>query len=131
MNSTWPPGPGCARVLTSQPAKAIRAYPQGIEVAPGYPRAVGPRRGPDQGHLPRGAVRTAPGPAGTRRAAVAVGHSILVSAYYVLDRGVSYEALGADWLLTRDRERQTRRLVKQLASLGHVVTLQAPEVVAS
>jgi hypothetical protein len=66
---------------------------------------------------------------GKKRAAVAVGHSILVSAYHVLSRAVPYQDLGDDWLLTRDREAQTRRLVKQLSRLGHVVTLQPGEVV--
>ncbi|MGH8937276.1 MAG: IS110 family transposase [Acidimicrobiia bacterium] len=66
---------------------------------------------------------------GKKRAAVAVGHSILVSAYYLLSRGVTYQELGDDWLLRRDTVRQTRRLVTQLTKLGHIVTLQPAEVV--
>ncbi len=67
---------------------------------------------------------------GAKRAAVAVGHSILISSYHVLSRGVPYQELGEDWLLTRDREAQTRRLIKQLTRLGHIVTLQPGEVPA-
>jgi transposase len=68
---------------------------------------------------------------GKKRAAVAVGHSILVSAYHVLSSGVSYKELGDDWLLTREREAQTRRLVRQLSRLGHIVTLEPEEVVSA
>ena len=67
---------------------------------------------------------------GAKRAAVAVGHSILVSAYHVLSRSVPYQELGDDWLLTRGRDVQTRRLIKQLTRLGHIVTLQPSEVSA-
>ena len=35
---------------------------------------------------------------GMGRAAVAVAHSILVSAYYILSRDEPYADLGADWL---------------------------------
>ncbi|MGH2691545.1 MAG: IS110 family transposase [Actinomycetota bacterium] len=68
---------------------------------------------------------------GGKRAAVAVGHSILVAAYHVLSAAVPYRELGYDWLLTQDREAQTRRLLKQLSRLGHVVTIQPAEVVPS
>jgi transposase len=65
---------------------------------------------------------------GSRRAAMAVGHSILVCAYHVLKNGVPYQELGEDWLLRRDTERQTRRLVAQLTKLGNIVTLTPVEV---
>ncbi len=61
---------------------------------------------------------------GAGRAAVAVAHTILVSAYWMLVRDEPYHDLGADWLLdprrTADR---TRRLVHQLEDLGHTVSL--------
>ena len=61
---------------------------------------------------------------GPKRATVAVGHSILVTAYHVLLRGQSYRDLGADYFLTReDHELHTKRLVRQLERLGHTVTL--------
>jgi transposase len=65
---------------------------------------------------------------GTNRAAVAVGHSILVAAYHILDRGVPYEDLGADYFLHRhDPERQANQLVRQLRALGYDVTIEPVE----
>ena len=60
---------------------------------------------------------------GMGRAQVAVAHSILVSAYYMLLRDEPYRELGADWLARRNQEAHTRRLVAQLERLGHTVTL--------
>lgn len=61
---------------------------------------------------------------GHNRAAVAVAHSILVSAYYMLVQDEEYKDLGPEWL---DREQNsqahTHRLVAQLERLGHTVTL--------
>lgn len=62
---------------------------------------------------------------GHKKAIVAVAHSILVSAYHVLQDGVSYQELGGDYFLTReDRKRITQRLVSQLERLGQTVTLE-------
>jgi transposase len=60
---------------------------------------------------------------GMSRAAVAVAHSILVSAYWMLLRDEPYAELGADWLARRTDEAHTRRLVAQLERLGHTVVL--------
>ncbi|MGK5115325.1 IS110 family transposase [Geodermatophilus sp. CPCC 205506] len=60
---------------------------------------------------------------GMSRAAVAVAHSILVSAYFMLQRDEPYSELGADWLRRRNDEAHTRRLVAQLERLGHTVVL--------
>ena len=60
---------------------------------------------------------------GMGRAQVAVAHSILVSAYYMLLRDEPYQDLGADWLARRTTEAHTRRLVAQLEKLGHTVVL--------
>ena len=62
---------------------------------------------------------------GHRKAIVAVAHSILVSAYYILRDGVPYEELGGDYFINRERpERLTRHLVRQLERLGQRVTLE-------
>jgi transposase len=62
---------------------------------------------------------------GAKKATVAVGHSILVTAYYVLLRHQPYQDLGADYFLTReDHDLHTKRLVRQLEKLGHKVNLQ-------
>ena len=60
---------------------------------------------------------------GMGRAQVAVAHSILVSAYYMLLRDEPYDDLGADWLTKRNDEAHTRRLVAQLERLGHTVVI--------
>ncbi len=61
---------------------------------------------------------------GANKAAVAVGHSILIAAYHVLRDGVDYHDLGGDWFSRRnDAEARARRLVRQLEALGHTVNL--------
>jgi transposase len=62
---------------------------------------------------------------GHKKAIVAVAHSILVGAYYILRDDVPYEELGGDYFVRReDQERLTRRLVRQLERLGQRVTLE-------
>jgi transposase len=61
---------------------------------------------------------------GHNRAAVAVAHTMLVSAYWMLLRDEPYKDLGPAWLSDeRDAEAHARRLVRQLEKLGHTVTL--------
>jgi len=64
---------------------------------------------------------------GSKKAAVAVGHSILVIAYHLLKRKVPYEELGEDYYVRNRRcssEAHTKRLVRQLERLGHKVVLE-------
>jgi transposase len=62
-----------------------------------------------------------------KKAAVAVGHSILVIAYHMLERNQPYHELGEDYLhQRRSEEAYRRRLVRQLEKLGHKVMLEAP-----
>lgn len=63
---------------------------------------------------------------GIGRAQVAVAHSILVAAYWMLKRDEPYHDLGPDWHVRRDTEAHTRRLVNQLERLGHTVALNPP-----
>ena len=61
---------------------------------------------------------------GHNRAAMAVAHSMLVSAYYMLIRDEPYHDLGPTWLDEHARNQaSTRRLVTQLERLGHTVVL--------
>ncbi len=60
---------------------------------------------------------------GMGRAQVAVAHSIVVAAYWMLKRDQPYQDLGADWHSRRNNEAHTRRLVAQLERLGHTVVL--------
>jgi len=62
---------------------------------------------------------------GHKKAIVAVAHSILVAAYYILRDEVPYQELGGDYFVRReDQERLTQRLVRQLERLGQRVTLE-------
>lgn len=61
---------------------------------------------------------------GAKKAAVAVGHSILVSAYHLLRKGEDYHELGGAYFDERDRQAVERRLVRRLEALGHKVTLE-------
>lgn len=61
---------------------------------------------------------------GHNRAQVAVAHSILVAAYWMLVRDKPYADLGPTWLTDRGAEQaRTRRLIQQLEALGHTVVL--------
>jgi len=61
---------------------------------------------------------------GTNKAAVAVGHSILVIAYEMLKHRTTYNDLGTNYFDERDRAAKERRLVRNLERLGYTVTLQ-------
>src|SRR5207244_2690935 len=68
---------------------------------------------------------------GPAKATVAVGHSILVAAYYILTRHQPYRDLGADYFSRRhSREHHARRLTRQLEALGYTVTLHRGEEAA-
>ena len=65
---------------------------------------------------------------GHAKATVAVGHSILVIAYHLMDRDQDYADLGADYFLRRhDPERHASKLVRQLKALGYEVNIQPVE----
>jgi transposase len=66
---------------------------------------------------------------GSKKAAVAVGHSILVIAYHILERKEPYEEFGEEhYRNTKQRrcskEAYTNRLVRKLERLGHKVALE-------
>jgi transposase len=61
---------------------------------------------------------------GQKKAAVAVGHSILVIAWHLLARDCDYQDLGGDYFARRDIDRARQRAVAQLRALGYAVTLQ-------
>lgn len=61
---------------------------------------------------------------GKKRALIAVGHSILVIFYHMLERGVSYHELGGDFFDRLEPERLRRYHVKRLEALGYKVALQ-------
>ena len=61
---------------------------------------------------------------GGKRAALAVGHSILTISYHLMDRGTRFAELGADYFDRRNPERVKDRLVTRLEKLGFKVTLE-------
>jgi transposase len=62
---------------------------------------------------------------GKKRAAVAVGHTILVIVYHLITRETEYEDLGPTYYDERDRAVVERRLVRRLEQLGYSVALTA------
>jgi transposase len=60
---------------------------------------------------------------GKKKAAVAVGHSILVICWHLLTDDCDYADLGGDYFTRRNTDRQRDRLIAQLHSLGYRVTL--------
>jgi transposase len=61
---------------------------------------------------------------GKKKAAVAVGHSILIIAYHLLKDCRNYCDLGPNYFDLRDRERTAKRLVQRLEDLGYRVTAE-------
>jgi transposase len=63
---------------------------------------------------------------GKKRAKVALGHDILIAAWYIMRDGVDYTDLGADYFDTHamDPGRKATRLAQQLQALGYRVTLE-------
>jgi transposase len=67
---------------------------------------------------------------GKKRAAVAVAHSILVIAYYLLTKREPYHDLGPNYFDERARQAVEHRLVHRLEALGYTVSLQPPGSIA-
>ena len=61
---------------------------------------------------------------GKKKAALAVGHSILVIAWHLLANDCDYAELGGDFFVRRDSDRARQRAVAQLQALGYHVTLE-------
>ena len=60
---------------------------------------------------------------GANRAAVAVAHSIIVIAYYMLNRGEDYRDLGSNYFDHRQHDQVKNRLMRRLEALGYSVQL--------
>lgn len=55
---------------------------------------------------------------GKKRALIAVGHKILIAAYFILKDQVAYKDLGAGFLDNKRKEGQIRHHLKRLRELG-------------
>jgi transposase len=119
-------------------------------VAPGNNESAGKRRSgktpPGNRHLRKGLVQAARGASrkkntylkskyhriaarrGKKKAIVAVGHSILVSAYHMLSRHEPYNDLGGDYFDQFKREHVANHLVRRLEKLGFQVVIDAPVI---
>jgi transposase len=60
---------------------------------------------------------------GKKRAAVALGHTLLIIIYHIIAEKKPYEELGGDYLDQLDRQGKEKRLVRQLEKLGFEVSL--------
>ena len=60
---------------------------------------------------------------GKAKAAVAVGHTILVIAYHLLTEGTTDRDLGGNYFAERDRQGVRQRLVHRVEGLGSAVLL--------
>ncbi len=67
---------------------------------------------------------------GSKRALVAVAHSILVVVYHVLSRHVAYQELGGNYFDERERQMVEKRAVRRLEKLGYQVQLVPIQQVA-
>jgi len=67
---------------------------------------------------------------GYKRAAIAIGHKILIAAYHMLAKGVAYNELGEAYLDHLDKTKVAANLVRRLQRLGFAVQItEAKEVV--
>lgn len=62
---------------------------------------------------------------GGNRAAVAVGHTILIIAYHILKNREPYKELGADYFDRRKKDMVVSNAIKRLKDLGYKVTVEA------
>jgi transposase len=61
---------------------------------------------------------------GSKRAAIAVAHSILVIIYHLLSNQTTYQEKGEIFFEEQERQGAEKRLVRQLSRLGYHVELQ-------
>jgi transposase len=67
---------------------------------------------------------------GYNRAAIAIGHKILLAAYHMLSKGVDYKELGEAYLDHLDKTKVAGNLVRRLQRLGYEVTVTEVNKVA-
>jgi len=65
---------------------------------------------------------------GSKRAALAVGHSILVIYYQMMKTGQEYQEKGEAFFAHKDHGKVEQQLVRRLERLGYQVTLPAQPV---
>lgn len=66
---------------------------------------------------------------GPNRATIAVAHTILIIAYYIIRDGTEYRELGDNYFDELKKEAVVSRSINRLKALGYEVNLSAPETV--
>lgn len=61
---------------------------------------------------------------GAKRAALAVAHKILISAYHIIDKRIDYAELGESYLDRNSKHRVLRGLVRRVERMGYRVTVE-------
>jgi len=61
---------------------------------------------------------------GKKRALIAVGHKILIAAYFILKDKVAYKELGAEFLQDKNKDKRIKRYLKLLTELGAEVEIK-------
>jgi transposase len=61
---------------------------------------------------------------GKKRAALAVGHTILIAAYHIIKEQCVYKELGADFFDRLNEQHLLNRLTKRIAALGYKVDIE-------
>jgi hypothetical protein len=65
---------------------------------------------------------------GKKRAVIAIGHSILKSAYQILTNNCEYRELGAEYLNQRMERRRKSYLKKELEKMGYDVSISQRDI---
>ena len=61
---------------------------------------------------------------GSKRALIAVGHKILIAAYFIIKDKVPYKELGSEYLQDRNKDKRVKRHLKLLKELGDEVEIK-------
>ncbi len=65
---------------------------------------------------------------GKKRALIAVGHKILIAAYFILKDKVPYKELGGEFLQDLKKDKQVKYYLKRLRTLGMEVEIKEKKV---
>lgn len=61
---------------------------------------------------------------GKKRALIAVGHKILIAAYFILKDKTPYKELGGEYLENRKKDKQIQRYLDKLKDLGLNINIE-------
>jgi hypothetical protein len=124
MLHIWLHGPECVRVSMRVPANgSVDAFAKGGSRLRAALIQAAHAAGRTQTYLGE-QYRSIGKRRGKKRAAVAVGHSILVIFYQMMLTGEHYHEKGVTYLQERDKQRQQRHLIQRLERLGYQVDVQ-------